>query len=76
MLMMIIDKLMMIVMLLMMESSLSSNCFFVITGGKSPTIIDQSVGDLEVAAQRILWGKCMNAGNKHNDDDSDEDDFI
>jgi len=31
-------------------------------GGKSPTIIDQSVGDLEVAAQRILWGKCMNAG--------------
>ena len=43
--------------------------FFVIIGGKSPTIIDQSVGDLEVAAQRILWGKCMNAGNKHDDDD-------
>mmetsp|Transcript_9633 Transcript_9633/g.15908 ORF Transcript_9633/g.15908 Transcript_9633/m.15908 type:complete len:461 (+) Transcript_9633:54-1436(+) len=31
-------------------------------GGKSPTIIDESVGDLEVAAQRVMWGKCANAG--------------
>lgn len=31
-------------------------------GGKSPTIIDESVGDLDLAAQRIMWGKCANAG--------------
>lgn len=31
-------------------------------GGKSPTIIDESVGDLDLAAQRIMWGKCCNAG--------------
>lgn len=31
-------------------------------GGKSPTIIDSSVTDMEVVAQRILWGKCANAG--------------
>ncbi|KAJ1433689.1 aldehyde dehydrogenase 3B1, partial [Ochromonadaceae sp. CCMP2298] len=31
-------------------------------GGKSPTIIDESVGDLELAAQRVMWGKCANAG--------------
>lgn len=31
-------------------------------GGKSPTIIDESVYDLDLAAQRIMWGKCANAG--------------
>lgn len=31
-------------------------------GGKSPTIIDESVGDLDLAAQRVMWGKCANAG--------------
>jgi aldehyde dehydrogenase (NAD+) len=31
-------------------------------GGKSPTIIDESVVDLDLAAQRIMWGKCVNAG--------------
>ena len=31
-------------------------------GGKSPTIIDDSVTDIELATQRILWGKCANAG--------------
>jgi aldehyde dehydrogenase (NAD+) len=31
-------------------------------GGKSPTIIDESVGDLDLAAQRVMWGKCCNAG--------------
>ena len=31
-------------------------------GGKSPTIIDESVGDLDLAVQRIIWGKCCNAG--------------
>ena len=30
-------------------------------GGKSPAILDQHV-DLEVATRRILWGKCLNAG--------------
>ncbi|KAF5285786.1 hypothetical protein FQA39_LY04247 [Lamprigera yunnana] len=30
-------------------------------GGKSPVIIDKTA-DMEVAARRILWGKCMNAG--------------
>lgn len=31
-------------------------------GGKSPTIIDQSVTDLDIAVNRIMWGKCANAG--------------
>ena len=31
-------------------------------GGKSPTVIDESVADLELAAQRVMWGKCVNAG--------------
>ena len=31
-------------------------------GGKSPTIIDESVGDVQLAAQRIMWGKLANAG--------------
>lgn len=31
-------------------------------GGKSPTYIDESVGDIELAATRIMWGKCANAG--------------
>ncbi|KAF5302516.1 hypothetical protein FQR65_LT00888 [Abscondita terminalis] len=30
-------------------------------GGKSPVIIDDTA-DIEIAARRILWGKCMNAG--------------
>ncbi|KAG6900272.1 hypothetical protein C0993_000460 [Termitomyces sp. T159_Od127] len=30
-------------------------------GGKSPVIIDPQC-DLEMAARRILWGKCVNAG--------------
>ncbi len=31
-------------------------------GGKSPTIIGESTGDLELAVDRIMWGKCTNAG--------------
>jgi acyl-CoA reductase-like NAD-dependent aldehyde dehydrogenase len=31
-------------------------------GGKSPTIVDETVTDMEVVAQRVLWGKCANAG--------------
>lgn len=31
-------------------------------GGKSPTIIDETTGDLEVVVKRILWGKFINAG--------------
>jgi len=31
-------------------------------GGKSPTIIDESVRDLELATKRILWGKFTNVG--------------
>ncbi|MFL0198518.1 aldehyde dehydrogenase family protein [Clostridium sp. WILCCON 0269] len=30
-------------------------------GGKSPVIIDRSA-DLDIAARRIAWGKCLNAG--------------
>lgn len=30
-------------------------------GGKSPVIIDESV-DIQEAAERIAWGKCINAG--------------
>ncbi|CAL1703311.1 unnamed protein product [Somion occarium] len=30
-------------------------------GGKSPVIIDKSA-DLELAARRVMWGKCANAG--------------
>ncbi|KAG5890195.1 hypothetical protein JTB14_010657 [Gonioctena quinquepunctata] len=30
-------------------------------GGKSPVYLDSSV-DIEVAAKRIIWGKCANAG--------------
>lgn len=30
-------------------------------GGKSPCIVDETAS-LEVAARRILWGKCLNAG--------------
>jgi aldehyde dehydrogenase (NAD+) len=30
-------------------------------GGKSPCIVDRST-DLDVAARRIIWGKCYNAG--------------
>ncbi|KAK7861812.1 hypothetical protein R5R35_000578 [Gryllus longicercus] len=30
-------------------------------GGKSPVFIDDTV-DMEIATRRILWGKCMNAG--------------
>lgn len=31
-------------------------------GGKSPTIVDKSARSLELAVQRVLWGKCVNAG--------------
>lgn len=31
-------------------------------GGKSPCIIDESVTDLTLVTQRIMWGKCANAG--------------
>jgi aldehyde dehydrogenase (NAD+) len=31
-------------------------------GGKSPTIIDKSVTNMELAAKRILWGKLINSG--------------
>jgi hypothetical protein len=31
-------------------------------GGKSPTIIDESVSDIALVTQRVLWGKCANAG--------------
>lgn len=31
-------------------------------GGKSPTIIDESVSDLYLAARRIMWGKFSNCG--------------
>jgi aldehyde dehydrogenase (NAD+) len=30
-------------------------------GGKSPCIVDETAS-IEVAARRIIWGKCMNAG--------------
>jgi aldehyde dehydrogenase (NAD+) len=30
-------------------------------GGKSPAIVDQDV-DIEVAAKRLIWAKCFNAG--------------
>lgn len=30
-------------------------------GGKSPCIVDQTA-DLSIAAKRIIWGKCLNAG--------------
>lgn len=31
-------------------------------GGKSPTIIDESVTDLQLVTERILWGKLANTG--------------
>lgn len=31
-------------------------------GGKSPTIIGENPGDLTLAVDRIMWGKCANAG--------------
>ena len=31
-------------------------------GGKSPTVIDDSAVDLQLAAKRILSGKCLNMG--------------
>lgn len=31
-------------------------------GGKSPTIVDESVGDVSLVANRIMWGKLVNAG--------------
>ena len=31
-------------------------------GGKSPTYIDESVADINLVAQRIIWGKMMNTG--------------
>lgn len=31
-------------------------------GGKSPVYIDETVTDLQLIANRILWGKFANAG--------------
>ena len=31
-------------------------------GGKSPTVVDEMCGDMEVVCRRILWGKLSNAG--------------
>jgi aldehyde dehydrogenase (NAD+) len=31
-------------------------------GGKSPVYIDSSVTDMELITKRIIWGKCVNAG--------------
>lgn len=31
-------------------------------GGKSPTIVDDTCGNIDVVAQRILWGRTVNAG--------------
>lgn len=31
-------------------------------GGKSPAIVDASCADVALAARRLLWGKCSNAG--------------
>ena len=31
-------------------------------GGKSPTIVDSSVTDMDLAVKRILWGKLINSG--------------
>jgi acyl-CoA reductase-like NAD-dependent aldehyde dehydrogenase len=31
-------------------------------GGKSPVVIDPNTTDLKIAAKRVLWGKCLNAG--------------
>ncbi len=31
-------------------------------GGKSPTIIDEDIDDFDVVVSRIIWGKCVNAG--------------
>jgi acyl-CoA reductase-like NAD-dependent aldehyde dehydrogenase len=35
--------------------------FFTQLGGKSPVVIDPKC-DLKTAARRIMWGKCVNAG--------------
>lgn len=35
-------------------------------GGKSPTIIDQSVTDLDLVAKRVMWGKLINSGQVSN----------
>ena len=31
-------------------------------GGKSPTYIDESVTDMTLVANRVMWGKFMNTG--------------
>lgn len=31
-------------------------------GGKTPTIIDSTVGDMELCVKRIMWGKLINCG--------------
>ena len=38
-------------------------------GGKSPTIVDEMCGDMEVVCRRILWGKLSNAGQTCIDPD-------
>jgi acyl-CoA reductase-like NAD-dependent aldehyde dehydrogenase len=35
-------------------------------GGKSPTIIDKSVTNMDLIAKRILWGKLVNSGQVSN----------
>lgn len=36
--------------------------FILELGGKSPTIIDESCGNMELVCRRIIWGKLSNAG--------------
>ena len=31
-------------------------------GGKSPVVVDPNTTDIKIAAKRVLWGKCLNAG--------------
>lgn len=31
-------------------------------GGKSPVFFDESITDVELAAKRLVWGKCLNSG--------------
>ena len=31
-------------------------------GGKSPVFFDESITDIELAAKRLVWGKCLNSG--------------
>ena len=31
-------------------------------GGKSPLYLDENVSNIEIAAKRLIWGKCINSG--------------